>query len=83
MSTTLQARRTAVADEVLAVAPELIGGAEGSTFICWRALQSGTCPYGHEWQAVSSADDTVELPIATYGGPHHLRLSDDAWTATH
>jgi hypothetical protein len=52
--------------------------AEGSAFICWQALLDGSCPFGHTWQSVSSADDTVELPIITYGEDRHYDISRQA-----
>lgn len=60
-------------------AQHLTGGRIGDAFVCWRALVTGDCPFGHEWQPVSAAAPLVDLPLATYGGAAHLRLSDDAW----
>lgn len=68
---TLQARRLFIAES----AQHLSGGRIGADFVCWRALVQGTCPFTHDWGKVEGAD----IPVATYGGADHLRLSDDAW----
>ena len=60
-------------------AQHLTGGRIGADFVCWEALVTRDCPFGHSWQLVSEAAPHVMLPLATYGGREHLALSDAAW----
>jgi|GEM_PF-3310077 len=59
----------------------------GPTFMCWEALTTGNCPFGHEWQmAVPYSLSSGWLPIATYGGEEHELISSrahTAWARTH
>jgi len=60
----------------------------GPTFVCWEALTTGNCPFGHEWQTIGQhrLGAGEELPIATYGGEEHELTSYRAyneWARTH